>query len=184
MPPRQVTYEEFRKLECNQCGECCEDFTLPWPLEIVTRLGGLSPNAMEDSSEQWQIEYERRYRWLWDVEPIADASVGKNRSLRYRCHRLVRLDDGKARCSAYEDRPQACEWFPRHPGRPSNPPPVVVGYKSCSWNVEIVDAGPGRRPAGIAGPSIVRRDPVETVSIPRLSDVAQVGWAEAERLAA
>ena len=177
MAPRKVTFEEFRKLECNQCGERCEDFTLPWPLELVTRLGVLYPNGRKGDSAFWHTEYRRRQRWIWDVEPIAEMGT----ALRYRCNRLVRHDDGTASCSAYEGRPMACEQFPFWPDKPIAP--VVLSYTSCSWHVEVVDAGPGRRPNGAL--ANFRRTPVDVLpAAPSISDIAQHGWAEAERLAA
>ena len=137
----KVTQAEFEQIECNRCGACCEKLWLPGPLELAGFLGARS--SVPDAPAEWALENDRFIAWLSALEPTgkvkARYEAGDRETHQYRCTRFERLEDGSGFCTAYDDRPSACRGFPY--GRPVS----GADFEACSYNVEIVGEGPGRR---------------------------------------
>ena len=123
-----VTREEFCKIACNRCGDCCESLYLRVKdFEVLYKAP--RQEDPEDSS----------YRsWLQDLIPITSVTEIKGELYRrYKCLRFAReADTGLGICTRYEERPWTCSAFPY--GRPV----VDVsagGLPRCSWAVRIID---------------------------------------------
>ncbi len=122
---RQVTQEEFDKIECNRCGQCCEGFWLSSPLALATHLESIT------DPKYWD--------WLNHIEPTGKVSDdfsantlfdGLHRT-QYRCTYFKRDTNGLGMCTNYKNRPDVCKEFPY--GKPT------TGFVGCSWDVEIVE---------------------------------------------
>ena len=125
-----VTIEEFERIECNRCGECCERFTYLAPIEVALVTGWY---ARFDPAEYDMREHELWLAWTSHIAPVEGAEIGTNargeRVTQYACDRFARDAAGLGLCTAYNERPEACRSFPNN--RPSN-------FEGCSWNVDII----------------------------------------------
>lgn len=117
------TLADVRRVPCNRCGDCCEGFYLPKPLELVQK-----------------VVDEKTRSWLMDVEPLDEVapprrSAERQGYIRYRCLRFERLPDGEGRCTRYEDRPLACSEFPYFE-RWGVEQAVLISeaHPRCAWN--------------------------------------------------
>lgn len=120
--PTWTSPSEYRSRSCNQCGQCCEAFSLPYkPLELVRGTAAKRFTA-------------RIQAWLPDVVPL-DAVNEWGQQL-YSCLRFERDGDGRGRCTRYDDRPETCARYPFgfHEGDPVAPPI----YPQCSWYVNVI----------------------------------------------
>lgn len=150
-----VTQEAFDKIECNRCGECCEDFYLNMRHGVLHggALGFLEGYGQYNAA--WQKYHENGGKEIgsWDPGWYASASMPEEKvassfvsmlffgqlELRIddagmwkaKCGHFKRGDDGMGICTNYEDRPDMCSRFPY--GKPTE------SYPSCTWNVEILD---------------------------------------------
>lgn len=138
--PPLVTPTAYDKIGCNRCGQCCEGFTLPSPVELASR------NALNDP---------KMSLWLGELEPI-DSPFDEHRGFGhrlYRCPRFKREADGRGVCTIYDRRPYTCEGFPHYgviPNRGRVTVPAhaeyrgIIGtdYEHCAWRVEIWDFEP------------------------------------------
>lgn len=124
-----MTQEEFDKLKCNRCGDCCELFTLPTPIEMADVMNWLNIKFI-NSTEPAAVNGRLTALWLSDIEPLdEDFSPVKGNRMKARCLRFVRIDENTGACSRYEERPSACSDFPyRVPQK---------DWKRCSFNVEV-----------------------------------------------
>lgn len=115
--PPLVTEEEFRRIKCNQCGECCAHFC----------MGGLSPSELRAvTHKELDPDVISTDEWFAALIPTMDSDY----TWWYRCSFLEPASKGRlARCTIYERRPTACREFPY--GRPQ------LHYPSCTWNVRI-----------------------------------------------
>lgn len=115
-----VTREEFKRIKCNRCGECCQRFS----------LGGLSP--LELAGE-----------WYRDPPGSIDVSIWFGNLVptqhsdgvwTYACS-FFRPAEGrrKAACIIHSRRPSVCRDFPY--GEPA------VHYPHCAWNVRLRSDG-------------------------------------------
>lgn len=127
-----VSIEEFEALTCNRCGDCCQEFWLPSPLELARTIG----NALEwdeyNSATGAPVDPDNALfaEWLGHVEPHANQSPPRwGERQKFRCDRFVIDEEGIGQCTAYERRPHTCSDFPY--GRPQAISP------RCSWNVEV-----------------------------------------------
>lgn len=120
----KVTREEFEKITCNRCGDCCESFYLSEEI-----IGG-----------NWvPIDGEKTLQWLKEVIPIGPIEEAKDKEgkvywsgRKYKCPRFKREEDGTGTCTQHENRSHICSMFPY--GKPK------TEYSRCSWNVEIIDS--------------------------------------------
>lgn len=94
-----------KPIECNQCGNCCRAFLLPYSAEEVE-------------------SYARHDSWFSSINPVDEKvaeSLGFPGEMQkervktglhwYSCDRLEELEDGTAICSRYEERPDVCRRF-------------------------------------------------------------------------
>lgn len=140
-PPRSVTPDEFAAIECNRCGDCCEAFTLPSPLQMALR-GYLD---LDDPVITWArslhpdrrcVDVSRRERavtieWIGSLIPL-DGGPHAPGEILYRCPAFRRLSPDQGECQRYGRRPFACRDFP-------NGHSVLV-YDRCAWAVQIQEA--------------------------------------------
>lgn len=134
-----VTREEFDRIECNNCGVCCERIHQPSPLVLAQEIGQYAldrdtwpPELIEalDLADA-MLDRERLIDWWSQFEPVGIIEQPSGLPVyQYRCARFVRLPDGSGTCSDYEARPSTCRAFPN--GKPMNAIP------ECSWNVRII----------------------------------------------
>jgi len=111
-----VTVDEYRAIECNRCGVCCEDIPAPFsPDELAALLAGGTLEA-------------DRQRFYSGLEPVETLVKG----WRYRCVHFARDPDGHGCCTIHEQRPQVCRGYP-YGG-------VVRRWSQCAWYVQIRDA--------------------------------------------
>ena len=135
-----VTREEFNKIECNNCGTCCERIHMPSPLVLAQEIGrytaekarwpaeAIAALGLEDD----MADRERLIDWWSCFEPVNRVEeAGKPLQYQYRCARFARLADGTGMCTDYDARPSTCRSFPN--GRPMN------AIRECSWNVRIIE---------------------------------------------
>ena len=128
-----VTLAEFEAIECNQCGDCCEEFN--------TRLSPFQMAARADQLEKWiywrplYTEAEKRSamaqcRWEREAPILLESlpSSDRTRPWTYRCRFFERDDPDRGHCMVYAGRPPMCSKFPYD--KPAN-------FDRCAWNVEI-----------------------------------------------
>lgn len=142
-----VTQEEFNAITCNRCGDCCEAFYQPSPLDIAIDLGKFAKRKQsvdyygfdalilvygwsQDDIDDY-IDYEKRSRWYSDLEPNDTPSYVYHNEYRqqYKCHRFKRINIDEGLCTAHEDRPNVCRNFPY--GKPAG-----KEFPRCSWRFE------------------------------------------------
>ena len=120
IPIPVVTPGQYRTIECNRCGLCCEDIrSASSPSEMVVQLA--DPATDED-----------RRRFLSGLVLVSEVRAG----WRYRCTHFGRDPDGLGRCGIHQTRPDVCRGFPY--GR------VVRSWRECAWFVEVRDANGDR----------------------------------------
>jgi len=115
-PAPSVTVDEYRAIECNRCGACCEDLTV---LHSPDELSALMAGGTLDADRQ------AFYSGLVPVEPLV-------KGWRYRCRHFTRETDGLGTCTIRDHRPQICRDYPDGV--------VVRRWSQCAWYVQI--AGP------------------------------------------
>jgi Fe-S-cluster containining protein len=120
IPIPVITPEQYRTIECNRCGLCCEDIR-----------SASSPTEMAAQIADPATEADRR-RFLSGLVPASQVGTG----WRYRCTHFGRDADGLGRCGIHQTRPDVCRGFPY--GR------VVRSWRECSWFVEVRDANGDR----------------------------------------
>jgi len=98
---------------CNRCGECCQRFYMPNPLEIIGENGW-----------QWS-NYDREWFEQLTFLGPAEANEGK---WRYRCNYFKQEEDGTGTCTIYDSRPGICREFPY--GK------WINGFENCVWSLE------------------------------------------------
>lgn len=114
-PPRVISPDEYRAIECNRCGDCCED---------IRAIDG--PETIDAMADDPANDADRR-RFLAGLLPVGKALVG----WRYRCRHFSRDGTGLGVCGVYGDRPAVCRWFPG--GH------TVRVWPKCAWYVEVRD---------------------------------------------
>ena len=115
-----VTPEQYRAIECNRCGVCCEDIrSASSPAEMAVQIADPATEA------------DRR-RFLSGLIPVSQVEAG----WRYRCTHFGRDVNGLGTCGIHQTRPDVCRGFPY--GR------VVRSWRECSWFVEVRDANGDR----------------------------------------
>lgn len=116
-----VTREEFEKITCNRCGDCCERFYLR--------------DDCFDEGRTW-IDGDKTAQWLKEVIPIGPPIEYEDgwKGRAYRCPRFIRDGEtGEGICTDYANRPHICANFPY--GRPQD----ANWIPRCSWAVRIID---------------------------------------------
>lgn len=119
--PPLVTEDEFKKLECNRCGECCQRFV----------MGGVTPDdlAKEIAAGSYRDpdpDVIDANEWLAALVATQDPDG----VWVYACpFYSVDAGDGLPGCTIYERRPTGCRDLPY--GRP------MPDWSSCVWNVRI-----------------------------------------------
>jgi len=109
---RAITQEEFDKLECNQCGDCCERFYLPLPTKLWS--GCQWPLDHYNWSEEEKVEARKMAMWVsFGVEPLDEPFTERNR-MSCKCNWFRRITPDYGVCTRYEDRPKTCSSFPLH----------------------------------------------------------------------
>ncbi|MEE8360819.1 MAG: YkgJ family cysteine cluster protein [Gemmatimonadales bacterium] len=128
-----VTIAEFEAIRCNQCGDCCEQFTMRQsPFELANSAAQLHRwDAHQLAYPPGEVRAEKAWhRWAKEA-PIPLRSLphfDHDTPWEYRCRFFVRDDPDHGHCGVYEARPPMCSNYPY--GRPST-------FDRCSWNVEI-----------------------------------------------
>jgi len=98
----------MKKLECNQCGQCCNNMALK-----------ISPDELRESYLNWRHnktdnegKIKNHYAESWLLYPLLKHKHfdKKSDSHRYSCRALGRKA-GKYVCGIYEDRPKMCADF-------------------------------------------------------------------------
>ncbi len=124
---------EFEAIECNQCGDCCEEFNLrqsPFELaDSAAQLDRLNFHAL--AYPRRDVESDRKWhRWAKEAPiPLRSAPLfSGERPWTYRCRFFVRDDADHGHCTVYEGRPPVCSNYPY--GKPAS-------FDRCAWNVEI-----------------------------------------------
>lgn len=138
--PRKVTQEEFDKLTCNRCGQCCEKLYQPSPLALAKFLGEIEPIFHWSKEELVEVgwdsdkidDYFKMWNWISHLEPTGyefESSMYGHR-VEYTCTYLIKID-GQYTCTNYENRPNICKNFPYGES--------VLSIPECSWFVYIGD---------------------------------------------
>ncbi len=122
MAPTWTTASEYRERSCNQCGQCCEKFSLtlkPLALVVYAARERFTPATIA---------------WLQDLLPLDERDAWGQQL--YRCLRFERDAAAHGRCTRYDERPEQCSVYP-FPHQPSAgvAPPI---YARCSWYVNII----------------------------------------------
>lgn len=119
-PEYGYTPAEFASLECNRCGDCCEDFSLggKGPIELL-RFNVVDYPVSSRPAMDFQI-------WLGGLTPTQRDS-----GWFYSCSRFERDASGLGSCTAHATRPGICSEFPY--GR------QITTYPNCSFNVPVVE---------------------------------------------
>ena len=113
-PAPRVTAEEYRVIQCNRCGGCCEDIrSSHGPDELATLLAGGAFDADRQSFSEGLVP----------IEPLVDG-------WRYRCKHFKRDTEGLGVCAIYDRRPQVCRSYPNGGS--------VRRWSQCAFYVQIV----------------------------------------------
>ena len=123
-PPPLVSPEQYRALECNRCGLCCEDIPVPLPPPDVAVLA-----EHEATNPDWRT-------FLSGLEPVEQVTDG----WRYRCRHFTRDASGLGLCAIHATRPDVCRGFPYSQ--------VVRRWRECAWYVQVVDSDGNAPPVG------------------------------------
>lgn len=152
----EIFPEQFARIECNRCGNCCEQFSLPFsPLEFITS-GGL--NSWTKNAELRRAQKEDSGRrdhetsalsWLAELEPLPDELQrfeAQGHTL-YSCPRFARDADGRGVCTIHARRPQVCVGFPNGEGYRAStlrefPVSPENHFHQCSFNVRFARPEP------------------------------------------
>jgi Fe-S-cluster containining protein len=110
-----VTPEEYRQIECNRCGVCCEDIVASEAPEVVAARS-LNPLVHADTR-----------RFLSGLQVVGQVGA----DWRYRCIHFSRDEAGLGACGIHATRPDICRRFPY--GK------VVRSWRECAWFVEVRD---------------------------------------------
>ena len=113
--PPIVSVEEYRAIQCNRCGVCCED------IRAMSSPQQLQAEAIDPATDP-----ERR-RFLSGLDAVGPVDG----AWRYRCRHFTRDADGLGLCTIHETRPSICRGFPY--GH------IVRSWPQCAWNVEVRD---------------------------------------------
>lgn len=150
-----VSQVEFDAITCNQCGDCCEAFWQPGPLDIINyyvscdiigwQLPKLKVQYTKDELitkgwNKWLNEdpIDARRKWLWfsNMTPTGIVNTVDYKtdvvwnSNQYSCAAFKRLNNNEGICTIWEDRPEICRGFPY--GKPAG-----EEFPRCSWRVKI-----------------------------------------------
>lgn len=121
-PVRVVNRQMFDDIECNRCGQCCENFTLNnSPLQLLEYFARKTAHGFEPQDPML---------WTGQLEPKQQPDG----SYRYSCGYFQRDPDGLGVCSIYDKRPDLCSRFPY--GAPNDE------FDQCAWNVQLVETNP------------------------------------------
>lgn len=145
-----VTQEEFDKIVCNKCGDCCEQFYLVNPAEIYKEIEKIEVEifniyyygyeVLAWTQEDVKKHKENLKRWTWykDIRATGMVDISQQQIDEgyqyhtYRCTRFQRLSVDEGICTDWENRPDICSDFPY--GHP-----MTIGFPRCSWRVKIVE---------------------------------------------
>lgn len=114
-PPPVVTPEQFRAIECNHCGDFCEDIRSQHAPECVAAM--VDDRSLRDDHRAF----------LTGLIPVGAVPGG----WRFRCRHFSRDANGLGCCGIHATRPSVCRNFPFGG--------VVRTWPRCAWNVQIVD---------------------------------------------
>lgn len=149
----KVTQEEFNKITCNQCGDCCEAYYFDSDEFIQNEIEAIESVFAWDSygrnrDREWEgdalvdewgfsnddlIEWSRRLDWYKARIPLNEVFTNSdgNKRYKYSCSYFKRLTPDFGICTIWNHRPLVCKYFPYGTPKPE--------FARCSWAVEIVD---------------------------------------------
>lgn len=65
--PPLVSIEEFERIECNRCGQCCEGFAYVGPIQVAESMGWYASLKRED----WDFtDVDRTTAWWSHIAPV------------------------------------------------------------------------------------------------------------------
>lgn len=141
-----VTIAEFEAIECNRCGQCCEGYFAPSPLEIAAIMGRYADAAVGSAELYFAggdaayapvpgwTGYKADLMWFAAMAPLDGQPAPRwGKRQRYSCAHFARDADGLGACTVYARRPWVCWAFPY------NEP--ASGFPGCTWEVEIIADG-------------------------------------------
>ena len=91
--------------ECQRCGHCCKGVFLNFGM-------GHAANEKEREAAQDFLRWASFHEDVtvkWIDEDTAEVAYNSP------CRHLIFVEDGKAGCAVYEDRPEICRNFPEGP---------------------------------------------------------------------
>ena len=136
MSKRVVDQPAFDRIECNRCGDCCEDLFLnsdksdEWGFwRHHGPLGWLELYAYFEGREKDLVNHFSPMDSMLFFGQLI-PTLTETGSYSYACGYFERDADGLGICTIHDTRPSMCSEFPY--GEPTR-------YDRCTWNVELID---------------------------------------------
>lgn len=132
LPMRVVDRDEFNRITCTRCGDCCKSMYVDRDIHTQAAAIHAGTGTLSGATrEETLAELDTLEDMLVQIGSFPDGSP------RYRCRHFRRDADGLGVCGIYAERPRMCRDFPY--GRP------VLDWPRCARHVRLL-----RRPLPLA----------------------------------